>query len=250
MPLSNPSPEGTSPEGASPQGTSPEGILLIDKPRGKTSFSLVAALRRSLHVKKIGHTGTLDPLATGVMVLLVGKNYTKLSDQLLSQEKEYRAEVCLGATTDTYDSEGVILTRSELIPDQETILKALSQFQGEIEQIPPMFSAKKINGQKLYQLARKGKTIERAPAKVHLKVDLISYSYPYLTLNVVCSKGTYIRSIAHDLGANLGCGGHLTQLQRLRSGAFQLKDCIDGDQLFSDACGRESLIKALRRLTP
>jgi tRNA pseudouridine55 synthase len=191
-----------------------------------------------LGVSKIGHTGTLDPLATGVMVMLIGKKYTRLSDQLLGQEKEYLAEICLGVSTDTYDSEGLAVDKSSYVPNEQQIAQTLQLFQGEVEQIPPMFSAKKVNGKKLYELARKGKTIERRPSKVHLKTQLIAYSYPYLTLNIICSKGTYIRSIAQDLGVLLGCGAHLSNLRRLRSGDFFLKDCMDGDTLFSQDIDR------------
>lgn len=210
----------------------PEGILLINKPLGKTSFSLVGALRRILKVKTIGHAGTLDPLATGVMVLMVGKKYTRLSSQLLCQDKEYLAELSLGRTTDSYDADGKEMSVSSLIPSIGDVEKVLQLFQGEIMQVPPMFSAKKINGQKLYDLARKGKLIDREPVRVVVKCELIHYSYPKLVLKVHCSKGTYIRSIAHDLGQQLGCGAFLNGLTRLRSGPFLLEDCIDGNLLF------------------
>ncbi len=208
-----------------------EGILLINKPKGKTSFSLVAALRRRLGVKKIGHAGTLDPFATGVMVMLVGRNYTRLSDQFLSKDKEYVAQVLLGISTDTYDCEGKIRIQSDLQPDLKKIQEILSYFQGEIEQIPPMYSAKKWQGKKLYQLARQGKEVERVPAKVHIETRLIDYHYPYLELQIKCSKGTYIRSLAHDIGEKLGCGAHLINLKRTRSGHFHLNECIDGELL-------------------
>jgi tRNA pseudouridine55 synthase len=208
-----------------------QGILLVNKPKGKTSFSLVHELRKILNVQKIGHAGTLDPFATGVMVMLIGKNYTRLSDQFLVCDKEYEAEVLLGVATDTYDCEGVETFRSDAIPTQAEIEKALLDFQGEIEQIPPMFSAKKIKGKKLYDLAREGKTVERAPVKVSVNTQLLSYQYPYLHLRIQCSKGTYIRSIGHDLGVKLGCGAHLSNLTRTRSGTFLLKDCVSGSQL-------------------
>lgn len=205
----------------------PEGILLVNKPKGVTSFSLVGLLRKRLGVKKIGHAGTLDPLATGVMVMLVGRNYTKLSDQLLSKDKEYVAEIFMGKSTDTYDAEGQVTHESKKIPTLEEIVKALESFQGEIEQIPPMFSAKKVNGKKLYELARKGKMIERKSVKIEVKTELLSYNYPYLHLKIACSKGTYIRSIAHDLGTLLGCGAHLSNLQRTKSGTYSIEECID-----------------------
>lgn len=204
------------------------GILLVNKPKGKTSFSLVGALRRRLGVKKIGHAGTLDPFATGVMVMLVGRSYTKLSDQFLGADKEYLAELFLGSATDTYDCEGTITCQSDEVPSSAQIEMAVAKFQGDIEQIPPMYSAKKVNGKKLYELARQGKEIERKPCKVHLDIKIISYQYPTLVLSVQCSKGTYIRSVAHDIGQHLGCWAHLTNLTRMRSGTFHLNECIDG----------------------
>ncbi|MBS4168835.1 tRNA pseudouridine(55) synthase TruB [Parachlamydia sp. AcF125] len=225
-----------------------EGILLLDKPRGCTAFNLVARLRKVLGVKKIGHAGTLDPFATGVMVMLIGRNFTRLSDQFLSQDKEYEAEVYLGVSTDTYDCEGQILSQSERIPSLAEIQTALASFQGEILQIPPMFSAKKQNGKKLYELARQGKTIERPPVKVSVQISLLNYAYPYLSLSVSCSKGTYIRSLAHDLGMLLGIGAHLTQLRRVRSGRFHLKDCLDGVPLKASTYTFEELKRHIQPL--
>lgn len=206
----------------------PEGILLVNKPKGKTSFSLVAALRRKLGVKKIGHTGTLDPFATGLVVLLVGKNYTRLSNQFLEKDKEYIARLHLGITTDTYDTEGKVTKTSEHIPSHEDIVKVIQHFQGKILQTPPMFSAKKIQGKKLYELARKGISIERKPVEVDVATTIIHYEYPFLDLHVKSSKGTYIRSLAYDIGELLGCGAHLAELQRTRSGEFTLSNSIDG----------------------
>lgn len=208
-----------------------EGILLIDKPIGKTSFSLVASLRKLLGVQKIGHAGTLDPFASGVMVMLIGKKYTRQSDQFLCNDKEYIAQVRLGIATDTYDVEGNTVSTSDKVPTLEEITTFLKDFQGTIEQTPPMFSAKKQKGKKLYELARKGITVERQPAIVTMQTDLLSYSYPFLQLRISCSKGTYIRCIGHDLGQKLGCGAHLTNLQRTRSGQFLLADCIDGQSI-------------------
>lgn len=204
-----------------------EGILLINKPKGKTSFSLVSLLRKRLGVKKIGHAGTLDPFATGVMVMLIGRNYTKLSDQFLTNDKEYVTTLHLGITTDTFDTEGTVLEKSDLVPTLEQINHAIDSFQGEIEQIPPMFSAKKVNGKKLYELARKGIEIARKAVKVNVQIELLSYQYPYLQLKVACSKGTYIRSLGEDIGKQLGCGAHLCVLQRTRSGKFKLEDCVE-----------------------
>lgn len=208
-----------------------EGILLVDKPQGRTSFSLIRSLRRLTGIRKIGHAGTLDPFATGVMILLIGREYTRLSDTLLLQDKEYAAEVHLGVSTDTYDCDGKVVARSKKVPTLLQIESALEHFQGEIEQIPPMYSAKKIKGKKLYELARQGEEIERQPAIVRVKTTLLSYAYPYLSLKVSCSKGTYIRSIAHELGQRLGCGAHLSQLKRTRSGQFTIDACMDGNLL-------------------
>lgn len=208
-----------------------EGVLLVDKPQGRTSFSLIQSLRRLTGIRKIGHAGTLDPFATGVMVMLIGREYTRLSDKLLLQDKEYLAEVSLGVSTDTFDCDGKIVARSKKIPSMAKVEEALAYFQGEIEQIPPMYSAKKINGKKLYELARRGEEVERSPAVVHVSSTLLAYHYPYLSIKVACSKGTYIRSIAHELGQHLGCGAHLSQLKRTRSGQFSIEDCLDGNLL-------------------
>jgi len=208
-----------------------EGVLLVNKPRGKTSFSLVYALRRLSQIKKIGHAGTLDPFATGVMILLIGKKFTRLSDHFLHHDKEYVAKVHLGVETDTYDCEGRILLETSLIPSLEEIQRTLQNFQGKILQTPPMFSAKKVQGKKLYELARKGLEIPRVAAPIELETQLISYTYPYLELKIRCSKGTYIRSIAHDLGKELGTGAHLSELVRTRSGPYHLDQCLDGTLL-------------------
>lgn len=221
------------------------GILLIDKPINKTSFSLVAALRRLLKVKRIGHAGTLDPFATGVMVLLIGKQYTRLSDQLLCADKEYLAQVRLGIETDSYDCDGQIIQESSIIPSQAELQAALAFFQGEIEQTPPMFSAKKQKGKKLYELARKGITVERQAVKISLETQLIGYEYPFVNILVKCSKGTYIRSIAHDLGERLGCFAHLSALKRTRSGSFLIENCIDGAMLDMPNCDVELLSRSL-----
>ncbi len=210
-----------------------QGYLLIDKPKGKTSFNLVAALRKRLSVKTIGHAGTLDPLATGVMVLLISREYTKHSNNFLNQTKEYIAKMHLGIETDSYDSEGQEVATSPLKPTLSDMMRVVQMFQGKIIQYPPMFSAKKINGQKLYHLARQGKTIERQPIELNVQTELLSYDYPYVELRINCSKGTYIRSIAHDMGQMLGCGAHLCALTRTRSGNFHLKDCIAGDLIYN-----------------
>ena len=200
---------------------------------------------KRIGVKKIGHAGTLDPFATGVMVMLIGRSYTRLSDKFLEQDKEYLAELFLGVSTDTHDCEGQALERSDIVPSMDQILDAIEPFQGEFDQVPPMYSAKKINGQKLYELARKGKTVERQPVKVHAAITILSYTYPRLVLKVACSKGTYIRTLAHDIGERLGSWAHLTGLQRIRSGSFHLKDCIDGLLLDSTSFDRAACHQSL-----
>lgn len=207
------------------------GILLVDKAPGATSFQLVAQLRSLTGVKKIGHAGTLDPFATGVMVMLIGRDFTRRSEEFLSSDKKYRATLTLGIATDTFDKDGKVLSQSSLVPSLKSVNEALLKFQGEVEQVPPMFSAKKIKGQKLYDLARRGITVERAPVKVTLNTQLMQYEYPYLTIEIECTKGTYIRSVASELGDILHCGAHLSSLTRLRSGNFSLDQCISHNLL-------------------
>jgi len=226
----------------------PEGILLVDKPKGKTSFSLIHILRKLLNVKKIGHCGTLDPLATGVMVLLIGKNYTKRSSSFLSEDKEYVAEVTLGVSTDSYDAEGKILQTTSHQPHLQDVEKALMHFQGEFQQEPPMFSAKKVDGKRLYDLARAGKVIDRQTVTVSAETRLLEYHYPKISLRIQCSKGTYIRSIANDLGKLLGCGAHLSALKRTRSGSFHIEECLDGTMFWENPAQSTSRIYgALRK---
>lgn len=202
------------------------GLLLVDKERGSTSFQIVSQLRRLTKERTIGHAGTLDPFATGVMVMLIGREFTRQSDSFLSSDKSYRATLTLGIATDSYDLDGQVMAQSGFVPTLRQVEETFSSFQGEIQQIPPMFSAKKIEGKKLYDLARKGVTIERQSVKVRLAIQLVRYSYPHLEIIVDCSKGTYIRSLAHDIGQSLGCGAHLTELVRFRSGSFTLDECI------------------------
>ena len=208
-----------------------EGLLLIDKPAGKTSFFLISLMRRITGIKKIGHAGTLDPFATGVMVLLIGKSYTRLQPLFLENDKEYVAKVKLGAATDSYDLDGTITDTSDAVPTLDEVKTALERFQGTIEQVPPMFSAKKVQGKKLYELARKGQVIERKPISVNVKTTLLNYDYPFIELRINCSKGTYVRSIAHELGLNLGCFAHLSDLTRTKSGFFRLEDCLSVDEI-------------------
>lgn len=207
------------------------GILPVNKSANCTSFHLVAMLRRKTRIETIGHAGTLDPFATGVMVMLIGRPFTRISNQLLSADKHYRATIHLGRTTDTFDIDGRILSRSDRIPSLSDVEQALRSFHGECWQTPPMFSAKKIAGRKLYDLARQGKTVEREAVRVRLHTTLLQYAYPYVEIDIDCSKGTYIRALAHDLGSLLGCGAFLSSLIRTKSGSFSLTDCIAQERL-------------------
>lgn len=208
-----------------------EGILLVDKEKERTAFYLVKVLRKLTGIKKIGHAGILDPFATGVMVMLIGRPYTKMAGKFLNDDKEYQATLKLGVATDTFDCDGTFTESSTKVPSLKEIEAVLEDFQGCIEQTPPMFSAKKIEGQKLYTLARQGIVVERKPIQINVHIELLDYTYPELKMRVACSKGTYVRSLAHDIGLKLGCYAHLTALQRTRSGNFCLKDCVDAKSL-------------------
>lgn len=223
----------------------PAGILLVNKPIGKVSFSLVTALRKITSVSKIGHAGTLDPFASGLMVMLIGKEYTRQSDSFLNNDKEYIATVHLGIDTETYDPEGATTATSELIPSADDVATALKSLTGWVQQTPPMYSAKKSGGKKLYELARKGITIDRPPVLVHIEPTILSYEYPYIKLAVKCSKGTYIRSIAHDLGKILGCGAHLSTLHRTRSGNFHIDSAVDGSTILDRSATLDWIKNAL-----
>lgn len=206
----------------------PEGLVLnIYKPGGITSFGVVSRVRSRLKVKKAGHGGTLDPMAEGVLIVLVGKA-TKLAAELSALQKEYRAVILLGRTTDTYDITGETVDEQE--PPElsaETVQSALNDFTGEIDQIPPMFSALKVDGQRLYKLARKGMVIEREPRRVTIhSLRLDAFEHPRLSITVCCSKGTYIRSLADDIGRRLGTGGCLESLLRTRVGDYKVEDSL------------------------
>ena len=209
-----------------------DGILVIDKPRGPTSHDIVDIVRRTFNIKKVGHAGTLDPMATGVLVILTGRR-TKDSDKFSSDDKEYEGELTFGATSDTEDAEGVITVsgRSPAI-DHARIKEAFADFLGPIEQTPPAYSAVKHKGKKLYELARKGIVVEMKPRKVTiLRLDILEISLPKVRFVVTCSKGAYIRKLASDIGQRLGCGAYLSALRRTRSGKFTLADAITIDKL-------------------
>ncbi len=212
------------------------GFILIDKPLGLSSHGVVNRLRRLSGIKKIGHAGTLDPQASGLMILAVAREATKNISKFVKMDKEYEAEIHLGVTTDTYDQEGQILSeyKGEKI-DKEKISAALSNFLGEQEQLPPMYSAKKINGQKLYNLARKGKEIDRPKSHITIHdLEILDYKWPILKLRVACSSGTYIRSLAADLGAFLGVGAYLSNLRRTKIGRFAIDQAVKLDKIEAD----------------
>jgi len=200
------------------------GLLLVDKPAGLTSHDVVDAIRRHFRLKKVGHTGTLDPVATGLLVLTIGKA-TKLTDKLISQSKDYVATCLLGKTSDTQDIEGKILSEAETAHLTENeIHQAVLKFSGEQYQEPPMFSAIKKNGKKLYELAREGIVIPRELKKINIfEIRVEEIQLPQVTFFVSCSKGTYVRTLCHDLGQKLGCGGLLNALKRTRSGLYHLE---------------------------
>lgn len=205
-----------------------DGIICINKPSGWTSFDVVAKIRGITRTRKIGHAGTLDPMATGVLPLFFG-TATKLCDILPNSEKGYLADFQLGCTTDTLDITGTVLTEQQSHVSKDQVEAALENFRGVISQLPPMYSAVQVNGRRLYDIARAGQTVERAPRQVEIKkLDLLSFDELAQTgqFRVLCSKGTYIRSLCSDLGEALGCGAVLTALVRECAGDFMLEDCL------------------------
>ena len=208
------------------------GFLLVDKPSGITSSKLVQVIKKTYSLNKIGHTGTLDPLATGLMVLCVGQA-TKFSQFLLVKDKSYRVSIKLGVATDTFDAEGLVTSEKAVNHvTRELIEASLTNFQGEIEQIPPMYSAIKKNGVPLYKMARRGLKVDLEPRKVRIyEIKMLGFDGKFLDLKVCCSKGTYIRTIAADLGDVLGCGAHVAELRRLSVGTYDEKDMLAFDEL-------------------
>mgnify|MGYP001097623240 CR=1 FL=1 len=208
------------------------GIINFFKPAGMTSHDAVAYFRRLLGTKKVGHTGTLDPMATGVLPICVGKG-TKVSEYLLGVDKEYIAELTLGTSSDTQDSTGSVINSSDKVVDNDQIENALHSFQGEIDQIPPMYSAKKIGGKKLYELARSGIEVERKPRRINIKEIRIlnNQDNRKIIFYTKCSKGTYIRTICNDIGELLGTYGHMSYLLRVGVGTFRVEDSYGMDTL-------------------
>jgi tRNA pseudouridine55 synthase len=224
-----------------------DGVLLIDKEPDMTSHDVVAVARRSLEMKKIGHCGTLDPMATGLLILVVGRA-TKIQDLLMSEDKEYVGTITLGKETNTQDKEGDVLEEKP-VPElsEEAIEAVFEKFMGDFYQTPPMVSAIKKDGVPLYKLARQGKTVEREPRLVHVySYEITRVELPEIDFRVVCSKGFYVRTYAHDIGNELGCGGHLSALRRTKSGRFM----ADGALTFSElkAGPREKVVERMLSL--
>ena len=223
------------------------GILILNKPIGCSSHDMVSFIRKLLGEKKVGHTGTLDPIATGVLPILVG-NSTKLCEMLTSRDKKYRAVLKLGIATDTMDITGNILERGDIIPDESDVLNAVQSFVGKISQIPPVYSAIKKGGKKLYQYARQGIEITPEPRKIEIysinthKINALEYE-----LDIYCSKGTYIRSLCNDIGEKLNCGGVMSALTRTLSGDFDIENALTPEYLeeIKSVNGAEFLLKLL-----
>jgi len=229
-----------------PSSESISGVLLVDKDPGFTSHNAVALCRRILGTKKVGHCGTLDPMATGMLIVVIGKA-TRIQDRLMGEDKVYTATMKLGVETNSQDADGeVVAVRSTEGISEEDIREAFAFYHGSFEQVPPMYSAVKINGVPCYKLARKGKEVERKARAVQVldySITRVDLEKGEVDFTVHCSKGFYVRTYAHDIGRKLGCGAHLTALRRLRSGAFDISRAVDVPTL--KAAGREELLSRL-----
>lgn len=217
------------------------GIINVYKEKGFTSFDVVAKLRGILKTKKIGHTGTLDPDAEGVLPVCIGRA-TKVCDILTDKDKVYEAVMLLGVETDTQDTSGEVLKELPVEVSEEAVKEAILSFVGEYAQVPPMYSALKVNGKKLYELAREGKTVERKARNVQIfSIEILEMDLPRVRMSVHCSKGTYIRTLCHDVGQKLGCGGCMDKLLRTKVGVFELADTLKLAEI--DALSREGLVE-------
>lgn len=220
-----------------------KGILNVNKEKGISSARVVSLVRRALDMKKVGHTGTLDLEASGVLPIVIGKA-TRVSDYMMTKDKVYETELILGAKTDTLDAAGKIIDKCDKIVSKDKFLEAMDTFRGEIEQIPPMYSALKVNGKKLYDLARDGIEIERKRRKVKIyDIKLLDFAVSKATIRVTCSKGTYIRTLVDDLGEKLGTFAYVNELKRVRVGDFDIKDAINSEDILE--IPKEDLIKKL-----
>lgn len=211
-----------------------DGALLVDKPAGCTSHDVVDRIRRKFGIKKVGHCGTLDPNATGLLIIVLGRG-TKLSERLMSDDKVYEGDIKFGETTDSYDADGEVTATAPVPPlTLDQLNEATATFLGDLQQIPPMVSAKKQGGVALYKLARKGIEVPREPRLVHIyNFRCTEYQEPVGKFRVACTKGTYVRSLAHDLGAKLGCGAHLATLRRVTSGKWDVADALTLDAVLA-----------------
>jgi tRNA pseudouridine55 synthase len=209
-----------------------DGVLVVDKPPGPTSHDIVASIKRHFKFDKVGHGGTLDPQATGVLVILIERG-TKLSNRFIGSDKTYEGVMHLGVATDTQDAQGEVVSEGDWSHvTREDIESQFSQFCGDMMQTPPMVSAAKKNGVPLYKLARKGKTVERDPKLIHIfEFVLVDFAPPRVSFHVSCTKGTYVRTLCTDIGENLGCGAHLAELRRTRSGDLKVEDALTMDVL-------------------
>lgn len=220
-----------------------KGILNVNKEKGISSARVVSLVRRALNMKKVGHTGTLDLEASGVLPIVIGKA-TRVSDYMMTKDKVYETELILGAKTDTLDAAGEIIEKSDKEVTREEFLQAMETFKGEIEQIPPMYSALKVNGKKLYDLAREGIEIERKKRKVNIyDIELLDFAFPKATIRVTCSKGTYIRTLVDDIGEKLGTLAYVNELARVRVGELDIKESIKSQDLLE--IPKEDLINKL-----
>lgn len=207
------------------------GILVVDKPTGVSSAQAVERVKRALRVRRAGHGGTLDPLATGVLPVCLGAA-TKLAQYLLADDKAYVADGLLGVETDTLDRTGRVLAERPVSITRDQLLAAIARRTGEQDQIPPMYSAIKQGGVRLYERARAGEEVERAPRRIRIdRLELVAFDPPRFTVEIACSKGTYVRSLVADLGTDLGCGAHLTELRRTRSGRFSIEQAVPLDRV-------------------
>ncbi|MGE5629415.1 MAG: tRNA pseudouridine(55) synthase TruB [Solirubrobacterales bacterium] len=210
------------------------GIINVNKPKGITSFDVVFKIKKVAHTKKVGHTGTLDPEATGVLPICIGKA-TRFVDYLMKDYKIYRVHLKLGIETDTYDNTGKILNSNDVNISNDELIHAINNFKGKISQVPPMYSALKVDGQRLYSLARQGINIERKPREIEIfSIDIIDIKLPDVFFDVKCSKGTYIRSLCHDIGEILKVGGSMWNLERLSSGFFNINNSVNLEDLNED----------------
>ncbi|MBP8997749.1 MAG: tRNA pseudouridine(55) synthase TruB [Anaerolineaceae bacterium] len=228
------------------------GVLVVDKPVGMTSHDVVQVIRKGCNIRRAGHTGTLDPRASGVLVVLIGPA-VRLSEYVSASDKRYQAVIMLGTTTDTYDADGRTLSSAPVDVTEEQFNAELQKFVGQIEQVPPPYSAVKVQGRKAYEMARKGEPVELEPRLINVySLELLEWAPPEVVIDVSCSSGTYVRSLVNDLGARLGCGATLTGLRRTKSGRFTLRDAVPLRKLneaFADGTWYQYLIPAAEALS-